>query len=51
MNVGIGPGITENTSCVEKTVLQTHTGSGFGGGGVGALYDGTSTHVAKSPKE
>ncbi len=37
INVGIGPGITENTSCVEKTVLQTQTGKGFGGGGVGVL--------------
>ena len=37
MMLGIRPGIVEKTSCVEITVLQTHTGNGFGGGGVGVL--------------
>ena len=51
MKVGMGPGITDDTDCAESTDLQTHNGSGFGGGGIGVLYAGVSTHVAKSPKE
>jgi hypothetical protein len=51
IKVGIGPGITAVTNCVEKTVLQTHAGSGLGGGGIGIVYEGLSTHVAKRPKE
>jgi hypothetical protein len=51
MNVGIGPGIIEDTSCAEKTVLQTQIGKGFGGVGTGVTYEGTSTQLEKFPKE
>jgi hypothetical protein len=51
MNVGMGPGMAEVTSCVENTVLQTHTGKGFGGGGTGVTYAGTSTQLEKVPTE